>query len=559
MKKSSEKEKSNILGKQTIAQGAMVISFFTVLSGLLGLFRDRLLASKFLVSKIGDVHQSLDVYYTAFFIPDTLYYLIFLGALAAAFIPVFTSYISKKEEKEGFYIANSFLNLALLFIIAISLIILIIAPYLVKIIAPGFSEEKQKLVASLIRLMLISPIFFGVSNTMGGILNSYKRFTLFAIAPCLYNLGIILGTVLFYQKWAIYAPAIGVLIGAFLHMATQIYGAYSLGYRWQPVVDFKHQAVKKIFRLMLPRMAALAVERINRWVFVAIASTLAVGSVSIINLASNLQSFPVSFFGVAVATATFPFLAEAASLNKKIDFGQNFVSGLRYIFYLMIPASVLIILLRAQIVRIILGAGNFGWADTRLTAAVLGLFAISLFAQGVTPLLCRSFYALSDTSTPFKLSLWTIATNALGSFLLTRQSFIQPLFEILKVKNSFDARIIGLPIAFSISSILYMALLYYYLMKKIGYLDKNLQKALWQIVIASIVMGAFVQGFKFILGSFINLKQGINVVIQASVAGFLGLMIYLIITYLMKLNEAQKIVNKIKSFKKRWKAESVTL
>ena len=543
-----ERERFSFFGRQTVAQGAVIISFFTVLSSLLGLFRDRILASTFLISKIGAAHQSLDVYYAAFFIPDTINYLTFLGALSAAFIPIFTSYISKNEEKEAFFITNSFLNLAILFILLISLITLALAPYLVKIIAPGFDLEKQRLTASLVRLMLLSPLFFGISNTAGGILNAYKRFTLFAIAPCLYNLGIIMGTVLFYQKWAIYAPAVGVLIGAFLHMGIQLYGAYALGFRWQPVANFRHPAVLKIFKLMVPRMAALAVDRINRWVFVAIASTLAVGSVSIINLASNLQNFPVSFFGIAIATATFPFLAEAASLNKNRAFIANLTSGLRFILYLMIPASVLIILLRVQLVRLILGTGHFGWVDTRLTAATLGLFAVSLFAQGVTPLLARSFYALSDTLTPFKLALWTVLTNVLGSFLLTRQVVIQPFFEILKVKNSFDARIIGLAIAFSLSSILYMALLFFKLKAKTGPLETKLPSVVWKFLLASMIMGVVVQGGKFVLGSVINLNTGVGVAMQTFIAGGLGVVVYLVVTSLMHLKEAQRIIEKIKIF-----------
>lgn len=549
MKNSSpENERHSFFGRQTLAQGAITIAFFTILSGLLGLFRDRLFASKFFVSKIGLASQSLDVYYAAFFIPDTIYYLIFLGALAAAFIPVFTSYISKKQEKEAFYIANAFLNLAILALVVIGVAIFFLAPFLVKLIAPGFDIEKQKLTASLIRIMLLSPLFFGISNTAGGILNSYKRFTVFAIAPCLYNLGIIFGTIAFYNRWAIYAPAIGVLIGAFLHMAIQFSSIYFLGYRYKPIFDFRHSAVRRIFKLMLPRMAALAVDRVNRWIFLIIASTLAVGSVSIINLSSNLQAFPVSFFGVAVATATFPFLAEAVSLKRNHEFSQNFSKGLRYILYLIIPASILIILLRVQIVRIILGAGYFGWTDTRLTAACLGIFSLSLFAQGIIPLLCRSFYALSDTYTPFKLALTTVAVNLLGSLLFTRQFFMEPFLSFLKLKDHFDARVVGLSLAFTLSSILYMALLYKKLKTKTGPLESGFSQTIWKIILAGVVMGIFVQAAKYLVGASVDLNKGINVFIQFGVAACLGVIVYFGITFIMKLEETQKILGKMKGF-----------
>lgn len=553
MKNSSPKNQtSNPFGTQNIRQGAFVISFFTIISAILGLIRDRIFASKFLVSKIGEVNQSLDVYYAAFFIPDTLYFLIFLGALSSAFIPVFTSLISKKEEKKAFYVANLFLNLSLAGLVVLSIFIFVLAPYLIKFITPGFSPEKQHLTVSLIRVMLLSPLFFGISNTAGGILNSYKRFTIFAIAPCLYNLGIIFGSLTFYKSLAIYGPAIGVIIGAFLHMIVQVFGAHQLGFRYRPVFDFKNKEVIKIFKLMIPRSTALAVERINKFVFLIIASTLGVGSVSIINLSSNLQSFPVSFFGIAIATATFPFLAETASLNKVDDFKQNLSKGISQILYLILPASLILILLRAQIVRIILGAGHFGWTDTKLTAACLGIFSFSLFAQGIIPLLCRSFYALKDTITPLKLSLISALLNILASLLFTR-NFMIPFFQsFFKLKNGFDPRVVGLALAFSLSSVVYLILLWQALKRRLGVVKRNLGLVILKIVLASLVMGLFVQLGKLLFGSILDLSAGLNVLIQFCLASFFGGAAYILITTkIFKLEEANKFINTVFGFLKR--------
>jgi len=541
------RRKDSFWRQHTVTQGAVIISIFTVLSSILGLFRDRLLASNFLISKIGAAHQSLDVYYAAFFLPDTVYYLIFLGAFAAAFVPVFSSYIAKGKRKEAFDLANSFLNIALILVFCFILISLLVAPYLIKIIAPGFNLEKQRVAVSLTRLMLLSSVFFGISNTAGGMLNAYKQFTLFAIAPCLYNLGIITGIILLHQRWGIYAPTIGVLLGSFLHMLVQIYGAWRLGYKWRPKVDFRNPAVRKIFKLMVPRVAALAVDRINRWIYLAIASTLAIGGISIINLSNNLQSFPVSFLGIAVATAVFPFLAEAASLNKKTEFISNLESGLRFITYLMVPVAILMVLLRVQIVRIILGTGHFGWVDTRLTAACLGLFALSLPAQGVVPLLTRSFYALSDTLQPFKLALWTILFNLTGSLLFTRPSIIQPIVGIIKVKNSFDARIIGLAIIFSLSSVFYMLLLYFGLKKKIGCFVVQPKVFIWKIMLSSAVMIIAVQAGKWSLGNLLSLNRFVNIVTQLVVSSLFGGAVYFWLTHLFRIKEAEGIAQKIKN------------
>ena len=551
MKNFSQKVKSSWFGSQTITRGTFTIAFFTVCSAILGLVRDRIFATHFLVSKVGEASQSLDVYYAAFFVPDTLYYLIFLGALAAAFVPVFTSYVSKGEEKEAFHIANSFLNISLLSLFVLTLIIFAFAPFFVKLVAPGFDAEKQKITSSLVRVMLLSPLFFGISNTAGGILNSFKRFTIFAIAPSLYNIGIIVGTLTLFKSYGIYGAAIGVIFGAFCHMLIQVIGAYRVGFRWRPIIDIKHEAVRKIFKLMIPRAMALAADRINRYVFMVVASTLAVGSVSIVNLSTNLQSFPVSFFGIAVATATFPFLAEAASLNKNEEFIHNLSRGIRYILYLIIPSSIIIILLRAQIVRIILGAGNFGWSDTRLTAASLGIMAISLFAQSIIPLLCRAFYAIKNTLTPLKLSIWSILVNIVGSLIFTRHFMIVPFLSVLKLKDGFDPRIIGLPIAFSLSSIVYLILLWVKLRGKIGIFDKGIFHAVLKMLLSSLILVLVVQGSKYLFGSILDLNHTINLLIQFLAASILGIFVYILASHYLGLNESNRIIEKITRFNKR--------
>jgi len=546
LKNSSENVNSKFWGAQTISQGAFIISFFTVCSGVLGLLRDRILSSHFLVSKIGATYQSLDVYYAAFYLPDTIYYLVFSGALAAALIPIFTTHLSRKEEKEAFYLINCFLNLALLVIFLACIAIFLFAPYLIKIITPGFSLEKQKLTVSLIRLMLLSPIFFSISYTSGAVLNSFKHFTLVSLAPCFYNLAIIIMTLLFYRQWGIYAPAIGVVLGAFSHMLLLSFGAYRLGFRWKPIFNPRYPGVKKIIRLMLPRTAALGIERINRFVYILIASTLATGSLSIINLAENLQIFPVSFLSIPLATAIFPFLAESASLKNYQQFNRHLAAGIRFILYLMIPLSAAIFLLRVQIVRLVLGAGHFGWTDTKLTGAALGIFALSLAAQGLAPLLARSFYALHDTASPFKFASITILVNAFLAYLFTHSGPVGIVAQFLKAKNGFDSRIIGLPLAFSLTSFLYVFLLYFKLKKQIRFFDAKFHPTLGKILLSTVACSIGIQLTKHYLGLFLDLNKAVNVLIQFSFPLLVGVAIYLSLTYLWKMEEAHKLFRQIK-------------
>lgn len=523
-----EKLKKILHGSNTVKGATGILVVTLLISNILGMVRDHFIAQKIPANL-------LDTYYAAFRLPDLIFNLFILGAIAAAFIPVFTAYISKKKEEEAWKIANSFLNLAILVLIIFVIILALIMPYIIPLLVPNFTPEKQNLTVKLSRLMLFSPIFFGISYIFGGILNSFKRFLVYSVTPLIYNLSIIISTIYWADKLSVYGVVYGVLVGAFLHMIIQLPIVLQLGYRYKAIADWNNPGVRKIFRLMVPRSIGLGANQIMLLVFTSIASTLSAGSVAIYNLADNIQTMPVVVFGTSFATALFPTLSETASLKNREKFATYLWRGIRAIIYLLIPAGIGIILLRSQIVRLILGSGWFGWSETINTADTLGYLAISLFAQGLISLLARSFYALQDTKIPMITSIISFIISIVLGYVL-----------------AFPMRVAGLGLAFTFGSIINFLLLYIILRKRAYELKKEepvFLNFLFKVIAACIIMVIAVQGTKYIAGSLVNMEKTWGVFVQTLTSIIIGSGFYLLSTYFLGCEEIKEIII---LFKKRF-------
>ncbi|HRZ95614.1 MAG TPA: murein biosynthesis integral membrane protein MurJ [Candidatus Moranbacteria bacterium] len=513
---------------RSVVSAAFVITLSGLASRLLGLFRDRFLASTF---GAGDV---LDVYYAAFRVPDLIYNLLILGALSAAFIPVFTSLISHEKEGEAWELAGGIMNLAIVFISVLSLIFALFAPWIMKMITPGFSPEKISQVVIFTRIMFLSPLFLGISGIFGGILTSFKRFLIYSLAPIFYNFGIIVGVLVFVRFMGPIGLAWGVVFGAFLHVIVQYPAARNLGYRhsWSFIGHFSNKEIRKIFRLMIPRTLGIAIGQINLLVITIFASTMAAGSLAIFNFAQNLESVPLGIFGISFSIAVFPTLSHFAAKKDDQNFIISFSQTFRQILFFVIPASVFILLLRAQLVRIILGSGKFDWEDTELTFSCLGILAASLFAQSVIPLLARSFYAMHDTKTPFYIAIVSEVVN-IGTVLLLIGKY----------------QILSLAIAFSLSSIAQMMLLLFWLRTRYDNLDdKKIIRAILKIVLATFAAGIGIQLLKYIVGRSVDMDTFIGVFVQFSVSASAGVLIFAAVCHAIKLEE---FMNFKKSLSKR--------
>ena len=392
-----------------------------------------------------------------------------------------------------------------------------------RIITPGFSPEKMEKVVLFTRIMFLSPLFLGISGIFGGILTSYKRFFIYSLAPIFYNVGIIFGILVFVRIWGPIGLAWGVVLGAFLHMLTQYPSAHQLGFRNNLSIakHLRNSEVRKVFRLMIPRTLGIAVNQVNLFVITIFASFLASGSLAIFNFAQNLQSVPLGIIGVSFAIAVFPTLSALYSKNEKEKFIVNFSETFRQILFFIIPLSAFILLLRAQIVRVVLGAGKFDWEDTVLTFQCLGIFSISLFAQSLVPLLARAFYAMHNTKTPFYIALASEAVNILAVVLLIDKY-----------------NVLSLAIAFSLAATVQMLLLLFILRLKYESLDdKKIISSVGKIVLATLFSGAVIQGTKYLVVRFVNMDTFLGVFSQLVASALFGALVYFIISHLVKLEE----------------------
>lgn len=504
-----------------ITIAAMLVAFSSTISRLLGLFRDRILASEF---GAGDF---LDVYLAAFRIPDLIFNLLVLGALSAGFIPILTSVIKDQKcnhknkdcNKEAWYLVNNILNILGFTLIILSLLGIFFAPILMKVIVPGYIGEKRALTIALTRIMFLSPMFLGISGVFGGILQSFKRFFVYSLAPILYNVGIIIGAVYFVPIWGIYGLAYGVVLGAFLHMFVQIPTVFFLGYRYKLFFNTRDKNIRKIGRMMIPRTLSLAISQVNLLVITTIASTLASGALVVFNFANNLQSFPIGIFGISFAIAAFPTLSKVAKDNERLV--ENFSAVFRRILFFIVPSTVLLLTLRIQMTRVIYGAGEFDWEATKATAGTLGYFSLSLFAQASIPLLVRVFYARHDSKTPFVVGFFSAVLNVVLSFYFSHKFGVA-----------------GLALAFSLASIFNFSFLWILLRVKIGDLDEtHILFSAIKFAAAALACGFVAQSTKIILGKFVDMERFWGVFTQGFVAGVLGLVTYFIFCSLFRSEE----------------------
>ena len=503
------------LKKSTITKAAGIVALLTLLSRFVGLYRESLFASTF---GPGDL---LDAYNVAFRIPDLFFNLLVLGTLSVAFIPVFTEYLYR-DETEANMIASTIINAAFIGMTIVMLVVFLFVPHIAAIIAPGFHGQKLANTILLTKFFLISPIIFTVSSVFSSILNARKRFFLASLAPVLYNLGIIIGVKFLYPIYGIYGLAYGVLIGAMAHALIQVPGIVSAGFTYSPSLRVGHPAVKKIAALFVPRIMGMDLGQVSMFIVSFIGSTLSSGTISIFTFANNLQMVPVGVFATSFAIASFPSLAEKFVTNEHKEFSDILLDSILNILFYVIPISLFMIILRAQIVRFLFGHGHFNWTDTYLTANALGIFAISIFAQGLVPLFARSFYAMHDTITPVITGTIAIVVDGFASYFLKGYG------------------VIGLAGGFSIASIVNVLLLGIFLYPKLIEFDTtHLLGEGAKILLSTGVAGIISYELLHFLVMYFPLTDTFNVIIQGGVAGLFGVLVFILTAYLLRLKQVQ--------------------
>lgn len=529
---------------------ALVLALSSSVSAALGLFRDRLLAGTF------GAGESLDIYYAAFKIPDFIYNIISLSLVSiTALIPFFLEKISASSGDGRKYLNNIF-SIFFAAMAFLSAVIFFAIPFLIDIVAPGFSSEAKHQLIILSRLLLITPFIQGLSNLLATIVQSFNRFFIYALSLTVYNIGIIFGIIFLSKGMGLKGIALGVIIGALLQVLIQIPSCLKLGFLPRLIFKINFSDIFKTMKLSFPRTIGLGFNQILMIFITALASFLSAGSIAIFNLSYNLQYVPLTVIGLSYSTAAFPTLARLFVNNQKEKFLEYTTVAMRQILFWSIPATVLFIVLRAQIVRVIYGYGQFGWRDTRLTAAALGLFSVSVAGQAIILLLTRAFFAAGRTKKP-------IVINAISSVFIIAGIFISMqainlsaagkfLFgKILRVEDIKDMDVLILPFVFSVGMIINSILLVKVFQKEFGEIWPSVKNTFFQVMVASLLMGAVTYLSLSVLDKIFNIKTFVGIFFQGLVSAVFGMGFWYVALNAAKNKELKEITGSLR--KKFWK------
>ncbi len=407
MTENRDRRKENVRkASTTIAKAAGIVMTAFLLSKTLGLVRTMVISAQFGTS------PELDAYNAAFRLPDMVFQLIAGGALASAFIPTVSTYLTRKDEAGAWKLFSAVATWVLLIGTIVAAISSLLAlPLVEHVIAPGFSLHQQMLTASLMRWMFVGSVIFGVSGLVMANLNARQHFLFPALAPSVYNIGIILGAWLLAPTYGVYGLVFGVVAGAAGHLLIQLPALVRFGFRYTPWLGFHDPGVREVLRLMGPRVVGISAVQINLLVNTILASGLSHGSLSALNYAWMLMLLPQGVFSQAVATAAFPTLSEQAARNERKALNDTLGAILRTVFFLTIPASAMLIVLRKPIIALLLQRGNFTAHSTDQVAFALQFYAMGLFAHSGVEILDRAFYALHDTMTPVVVGISAMVLN----------------------------------------------------------------------------------------------------------------------------------------------------
>jgi len=497
---------NKIFRSQKSDQAAFLLMAASILSYAAGLFRDKTLANTF------GTTQFTDAYNASFLIPDFLFNLFIAGALSVAFIPIFASYL-KTDKEEANKIASTIITFGTLLLGGLGIIFFFATPYLIPNIFTEVTALDQEMIITMTRILLISPILFAISNALGSILITHKHFLAYALSGFMYNIGIILGIVFLHEQFGIYSAAIGAIIGAGLHLMIRVLNILTIDYKFKPQLSMKHPGMKRIFKLMVPKTIQLISWQVVLWVYTITAYKLQEGSVAAFNYARNLQSFPVSLFGIAFATAIFPFLNDHAHSKDSRRFSADFQMSLEKILFFVIPASIGMLILHKEILTIILFGGEFNENSLQLTASVLFVFILSIPIESMIHLFARGFYAYKNTLLPMIFALIATIFNIGFCIFVADKIGVQ-----------------ALPIAFLGSTIIQLSLLATFLAKYLKEFQlKNFIKKLIKIGIAV--------GFMSLAVIFLPSLISIPFLTLQLIRVIVGALIYLTLTLIFKCEE----------------------
>jgi len=514
----------------TIKSAAIVLMTMVLASRVLGLVRDRLLAARFAPEELG-------IYFAAFRIPNLIFELLIMGALTAAFIPVYTKYITKNQQEDAWVMSSTLINIGFIFVLILSIPLLIWTESISSMIAPGFSTDEILKMAAFTRFMIVFQLVpLVIGNFFTGILQSHHLFFIPAAAPVVYNIGIIICVIAFSSTLGMWAPVVGVALGALFFMLIQIPPLISLGFRHRFILSLRHKGVIESVRLMIPRTIGLAVSQIDSTIDLILSTILGARMVTVFNFAQHLQQLPIGLFGATVAQAAFPLLSQATANSDEGQFKKTLVSAINQIMFFILPISVFFIVLRIPIVRLVFGASRFDWDATVLTSITLSTFSVSLFAQAVSQVLTRAYYARYDSKTPVIIGVITILVNA-GLSILFVQQMRYPVWS-LGISTSF-------------ASILNVTILYIFLCRKLRWIHSwDVIRTPLLLAIAAIITGvALYIPLKLFDQLVFDTTRTVGLLFLTGVTGFIGTAVYLFLVWVFGVTQAKSFIELLLKFR----------
>ncbi len=535
-------------------QAAYLLGFFAICSQVLALVRDRTLASQF------GAGETLDLYYAAFRIPDILFVTVASIVSISVLIPFLIERFEKGAEEAREFIDSVFSFFACFMVVA-GIVGYITAPYFMKILFPVFANTGSfNELVSLTRVLLLSPVFLGLSNLLGSITQAHRRFFIYALSPVAYNVGIIIGIIFLYPIFGLVGLGYGVAIGAFLHFAIQV--PFIIQKKMTPRfrLPIRFESIKKVVLVSLPRTITVSSNEFAKLFLVSFASFFVPGSIAVFNFSLNLQSVPLSIIGVSYSLAAFPTLTRLFTSGQKSEFVEQMIVSARHIIFWSVPVTVLFIVLRAQIVRTILGAGDFGWDATRLTAAALALFVVSLIAQNLVTLFVRAYYSQGKTKAPLVMNVLSSVLIIVGSYGLVRlfeaDEFFRNFMEsILKVSDIPGTAVLMLPLGFSIGVLANLIIHWAGFNREFPAFSPSVFRTLFETMGSSVIMGFVTYQALGIFDSVFNINTLPGIFLQGFLSGVLGIIAAIFVLYLLKSRELVEVWGTL--HKKIWKAKVI--
>ncbi len=528
-----------------VYQVALLLGFVSFANGFLGLFRDRLLAGTF------GATRNLDIYYASFRVPDFIFTLSLFFVASTAFIPIFLEHQgnSKKEAQDFLDSVFTLFIFSVLILLALSYVLM---PFFIGFLTPGFDAAARNQAIFLSRMLLLSPFFLGISNLVSGVLQSSRKFFAYALSPVAYNTGIILGIIFFRPHFGLPGIIIGVILGTFFHIIIQI--PTLLQIHTVPRFRFSTRAEPfRIFRYSFPRALALSLNQATLFFLTSLASTLGVGAISILYLSINLYTLPLTVIGLSYSVAAFPVMAELALQKEKNLFFDHLLAATRHIMFWTLPVVGFFIVLRAHIVRLVLGTGAFLWADTRLTAASLLLFSFAILFQSLVTLFVRGYYALGKTREPIVYNMIASIFIVASAYLTTMALHASPSFKnflagILRVSDLPNIEFLMIPLIYSVGSGLNALFLGLNLFR----LGKRSELTLLRSSATSIFcVSACMAGTAFValrvLNLFVRLDTFLGVAIQGGGAFFVAVGVGIFLYWMFDIQEFIEIRQALRS------------